>query len=257
MTKGTINVGVLGAAGRMGQTVCAAVDADPDLTLAARVDPAGGDGIVKTVDEMGDVDVVVDFTQPQQVMGNIRACVARGIHCVIGTSGLSEAEHAEIRDLVADGKANVFIAPNFSIGAVVMIHLAKQAARHLGSVEIVEQHHNQKLDAPSGTARETARQIVEVWKEHGRPAGGEAHPDEKETVPGARGADIDGVHVHGVRLQGRLAHQEVIFGGPGENLTIRHDSMDRSSFMPGVVLACKKVGSTPGLTIGLEHLLGL
>lgn len=252
-----VTIGVLGAVGRMGRTVCDAVDADPDLTLAARVDPSGGEGIVTSIADMPDVDVVVDFTQPQQVMENIRACVARRIHCVIGTSGLSEADHAEIRDLISGGGANVFVAPNFSIGAVVMIHLSKQAARHLGSVEIVEQHHNAKLDAPSGTARETARQIAEVWKEHGRPPGGESHPDEEETVPGARGADVDGVHVHGVRLQGRLAHQEVIFGGPGENLTIRHDTMDRSSFMPGVILACKKVASTPGLVIGLEHLLGL
>lgn len=241
----------------MGGTVCEAVESDPDLELAARVDTAGGQGISSSVAEMPDVDVIVDFTQPSQVMGNIRACVARGIHCVIGTSGLGEADLAEIRELVADGKANVFIAPNFSIGAVLMMHFAKQAARYLGSAEIVEQHHTQKLDAPSGTARKTAQDIAEVWKTHGRPEGGEAHPDEQETVPGARGAHIDGVHVHAMRIRGRLAHQEVLFGGPGENLAIRHDSMDRVSFMPGVILAVKKVADAPGLTVGLEHFLEL
>jgi 4-hydroxy-tetrahydrodipicolinate reductase len=253
----TIRVGVLGAAGRMGRAVCDAVEADAELDLAARVDPAGGEGVATSVSDIPDVDVLVDFTQPGQVMDNIRACVARGIHCVIGTSGLSEADHAEIRDLLDGTKANVFIAPNFSIGAVLMMHFAKQAARYLGSVEIVEQHHNQKLDAPSGTARQTARDIAEVWKAHGRPEGGEPHPDEEETVAGARGANVEGIHVHGVRLLGRLAHQEVLFGGPGENLTIRHDTMDRSSFMPGVVLAVKKVGTAPGLVVGLENLLDL
>jgi 4-hydroxy-tetrahydrodipicolinate reductase len=252
-----IKVGVLGAVGRMGSTVCEAIDADPDLELAARVDPAGGDGISTTVDDMPDVDVVVDFTQPAQVMGNIRACVARGIHCVIGTSGQTQEAFAEMREIVASGKANVFVAPNFSIGAVLMMHLAKQVARHLGSVEILEQHHTGKLDAPSGTAMQTARDIAGVWREHGRPPGGEPHPHEKETVAGARGSTVEGIHVHGMRVLGRLAHQEVVFGGPGENLTIRHDSMDRTSFMPGVVLAVKQVASKPGLTVGLEHLLNL
>jgi 4-hydroxy-tetrahydrodipicolinate reductase len=253
----TIKVGVLGAAGRMGKTVCDAVDADSDLEVAARVDPAGGDGIVVTIDDMPDVDVVVDFTQPGTVKKNIEACVALGIHCVIGTSGLSPDDFADIEKLVSGGKANVFVAPNFSIGAVLMMHFARQAARYLGSAEIVEQHHTAKLDAPSGTARQTAADIAAVWKEHGRPPGGEAHPDEEETVRGARGAEVDGVHVHGMRVLGRLAHQEVLFGGPGENLTIRHDTMDRSSFMPGVILAVKNVASRPGLTVGLEQLLGL
>jgi 4-hydroxy-tetrahydrodipicolinate reductase len=253
----TIKVGVLGAAGRMGRTVCEAIDADPMLEVAARVDPAGGDRIVTTIGDMPDVDVVVDFTQPGTVKRNIQACVARGIHCVIGTSGLGPSDFDEIDQLVAGGKANVFVAPNFSIGAVLMMHFAKQAARYLGSAEIVEQHHTQKLDAPSGTARKTAEDIAAVWKEHGRPPGGEPHPDEKETVAGARGAEVDGVHVHGLRVLGRLAHQEVLFGAPGENLTIRHDTMDRISFMPGVVLAVKKIGSRPGLTVGLEHLLDL
>jgi 4-hydroxy-tetrahydrodipicolinate reductase len=254
-----IKIGVLGAVGRMGSTVCDAVRADPELALVVRIDTSGGDGIETSIDALSaeGAEVVVDFTQPASVMDNVRACVAQGVHCVVGTTGFTEANFQEIRELVSDGKANVFIAPNFSVGAVLMMHFSKQAARHLGSVEITEQHHTGKLDAPSGTATKTARDIAEVWKQHGRPPGGEAHPDEKETVPGARGADVDGIHVHGMRVLGRLAHQEVVFGGPGENLTIRHDTMDRTSFMPGVLLAVKSVSSRPGLTIGLEELLGL
>jgi 4-hydroxy-tetrahydrodipicolinate reductase len=240
----------------MGRTVCDAVEADAELELAARVNLVSGGGIV-TLAEMPAVDVVIDFTQPASVMDNIRACVQRGFHCVVGTTGFTEKDFAEIAELLEGKDSNVFIAPNFSIGAVLMMHFAKQAARYLGSCEIVELHHNQKLDAPSGTALKTARDIAEMWKSHGRPAGGEAHPDEEETVRGARGADADGIHVHAVRLQGRLAHQEVLFGGPGENLTIRHDTMDRVSFMPGVMLAVKRVASRPGLTVGLENLLDL
>jgi 4-hydroxy-tetrahydrodipicolinate reductase len=206
---------------------------------------------------MPDVDVVVDFTQPGQVIGNVRACVPRGIHCVVGTTGLSETDFREIADLVADQSANVFVAPNFSIGAVLMMHFSKQAARYLGGAEIVEMHHNQKLDAPSGTALKTARDIAETWKGHGRPEGGQAHPDEKETVTGARGADADGVHVHAVRGPGYLAHQQVFFSGPGELLSIRHDTMDRTSFMPGVLLAVRSVAGKRGLTVGLENLLDL
>ncbi len=253
----SIKVGVLGAAGRMGRTVCEAVESDPELELVARIDPAGGEGISTSLDDLGDAGVVVDFTQPASVMGNIKSCVGAGVHCVIGTTGLSEANIQEIAVLVEGGKSNVFIAPNFSLGAVLLMHLAKQAARYLGSVEIVELHHNQKLDAPSGTAMKTARDIAEVWKEHGRPAGGLAHPDEEETVGGARGAVVEGINVHAVRLHGLLAHEEVLFGAQGQTLTIRHDSIDRSSFMPGVLLAVKKVGSRPGLTVGLEHLLDL
>jgi 4-hydroxy-tetrahydrodipicolinate reductase len=254
MASGTIRVGVLGAVGRMGSTVCDAVDADPELELAARVDPAGGDGVATSVADMPDVDVVVDFTRPAEVKRNIEACIARGVHCVVGTTGLSDADLDDIRKLL-DGKANVFVAPNFSLGAVLMMLFAKQAARYFGSAEIVELHHNQKLDAPSGTSLKTARGIAEAWKEHGRPEGGQPHPDEKEVIPGARGAEADGVTIHSVRLHGLVAHQEVWFGGAGESLLIRHDSIDRASFMPGVVLAVKKVASTPGLTVGLEHFL--
>ncbi len=253
----SIKVGVLGAAGRMGQTVCEAVEGDPELELVARIDPAGGEGISKSLDDLGGAEVVVDFTQPASVMANIKSCVGAGVHCVVGTTGLTEANIEEIRQLCEGGKSNVFIAPNFSLGAVLLMHLAKQAARYLGSVEIVELHHNAKLDAPSGTAMKTARDIAEVWKEHGRPSGGLAHPDEEETVGGARGAVVEGINVHAVRLHGLLAHEEVLFGAQGQTLTIRHDSIDRSSFMPGVLLAVKNVGSRPGLTVGLEHLLDL
>jgi 4-hydroxy-tetrahydrodipicolinate reductase len=255
----TIKVGVLGAAGRMGNTVCDAVEGDAELELVVRIDPAGGDGIETSVDALSaaGAEVVVDFTQPKSVMENIRACVAQGVHCVVGTTGFTESDFAELRTLLEGGSANVFIAPNFSIGAVLMMHFSKQAARYLGSVEITEQHHTNKLDAPSGTATKTARDIAEVWKQHGRPPGGEAHPDEHETITGARGADADGIHIHAMRVLGRLAHQEVVFGGPGENLTIRHYTMDRTSFMPGVLRAVKAVSSHPGLTIGLEQLLDL
>lgn len=254
-----IKVGVVGAVGRMGSTVCEAVEADPELELVVRINTIRREGIENSLDalSLAGAEVVVDFTQPASVMDNIRGSVAQGVHCVVGTTGFTEADYAEIHELVSGGKANVFIAPNFSIGAVLMMHFSKQAARHLGSVEITEQHHTGKLDAPSGTATKTARDIAEVWKRYGRPPGGEAHPDEQETIVGARGADVDGIHVHGMRVLGRLAHQEVVFGGPGENLTIRHDTMDRTSFMPGVLLAVKSVSSRPGLTIGLEELLGL
>ncbi len=253
----TIKVGVLGAVGRMGVTVCDAVESDPELELVARIDPAGGDGVLTSLDDLGGAEVVVDFTRPSSVMENIKSCVGKGVHCVVGTTGLTEANIQEIAELVDGGKSNVFIAPNFSLGAVLLMHLAKQAARYLGSVEIVELHHNQKLDAPSGTAMKTARDIAEVWKEHGRPTGGLAHPDEEETVTGARGAVVEGINVHAVRLHGLLAHEEVLFGAQGQTLSIRHDSIDRSSFMPGVLLAVKKVSSTPGLTVGLENLLDL
>lgn len=261
-----MRVGVFGAAGRMGSTVCAAVRDDPELELVAAIDPrftGGADGLgVPASDDpellvREDAEVVVDFTEPGAAAANIRFCLERGIHCVVGTTGLDEAELEGIRSKAAGGAANVFVAPNFSIGAVLLMQFAKQAARYLGSCEIVELHHNAKLDAPSGTALKTAREIAEVWQAHGRPPGGEPAPAEEEKVPGARGADVDGVHVHAVRLQGLVAHQEAVFGGVGQALTIRHDSLDRSSFMPGVLTAVKAVAGRPGLTVGLEHLLGV
>jgi len=252
-----IKVGVLGAAGKMGRTVSDAVDADPDLELVARVDPFGGDGFSdsrEAVVEAG-AEVVIDFTRPDTVFDNVCFCLEKGIHCVVGTTGMSEAELAKIADLASSRDANAFVAPNFSIGAVLMMHLSKIAARHLGSAEIVEMHHNQKLDAPSGTAHKTAREIAEVWAAHGRPPGGDHHPDEEEKVKGSRGGHDDGIHVHSIRLQGAEAHQEVIFGAPGQTLTIRHDAMNRTSYMPGILLAVKTIASRPGLTIGLENLL--
>lgn len=254
-----IRVGVLGAAGRMGGAVCEAVEQDDDLELVARVDPAGGEGISTSLDalEHAGAEVAVDFTQPDSAFGNVTFCLDHGIHCVVGTTGMSEADLEKVEKLASGGRANVFVAPNFSIGAVLMMHLAKQAARHLGSCEIVEMHHNQKLDAPSGTALKTAREIAGVWREHGRPAGGQAHPKEEEKISGARGGSVDDIHVHAVRLSGAEAHQEVIFGAPGQTLRIRHDAMNRTSYMPGILLAVKSVASRPGLTIGLEHLMDL
>jgi len=251
-----MKVAVLGAAGKMGRTVSDAVAADAELELVVRVDPSGGDGIETSIEALiaAGTEVAVDFTQPASVKKNIAWLLEHGIHAVVGTTGLSPDDIEEIRALKG---ANVFIAPNFSIGAVLMMHLSKEAARYLGSAEVIEMHHNQKLDAPSGTALKTAREIAEVWKEHGRPAGGESHPDEQEVARGARGADIDGVHVHSVRMLGGEAHQEVIFGALGQTLTIRHDAMNRSSYMPGVLLAVKSVASRPGVTVGLENLLDL
>lgn len=254
-----IKVGVLGAAGRVGRVICEAVEADDELELVCRVDPAGGEGISTdpaALVESG-AEVAVDFTQPATVLSNIRFCVATGIHCVVGTTGLSQNDLSEISELVSGGEANVFVAPNFSIGAVLMMHLSKIAARYMGSAEIVEMHHNQKLDAPSGTALKTAREIAEVWKSHGRAPGGDSHPDEQEVTPGSRGGDADGVHVHSLRLHGAEAHQEVVFGALGQTLSIRHDAMNRQSYVPGVLLAVRSVASRPGLTVGLEQLLDL
>lgn len=255
----TIKVGVLGAVGRMGRTVTDAVSDDPSLELVARIDPAGGEGVSTSLDALIDAgaEVAIDFTRPDSAFANASFCLEHGIHCVVGTTGMSQAELDKLEELATSGEANIFVAPNFSIGAVLMMHLAKQAARHLGSCEIVEMHHNQKLDAPSGTAMRTAREIAAVWKEHGRPEGGEHHPDEEEKAKGARGGEVDDIHVHAVRLHGGEAHQEVIFGAQGQTLTIRHDAMNRSSYVPGILLAVKSVGSRPGLTVGLEHLLDL
>ncbi len=257
-----IRVAVLGAAGKMGRAVCAAVTSDPDLELVAAIAPAGGqvEGVECATTIQAAVDnraeVAVDFTRPDAVMENIRWCLSAGIHCVVGTTGLSESDLDEIADRARSSGTNVFVAPNFSIGAVLMMRLSAQAARHLGSCEVIELHHDQKLDAPSGTAARTAALVADAWRQHGKPAGGESPPAETN-ASGPRGAEIHGVRVHSIRLPGLVAHQEVVFGGPGQTLTIRHDSTDRSSFMPGVLLAVKAVGGRPGLTVGLEQLLDL
>ena len=217
-----INVAVSGAAGKMGQTVCDAVEGADDMALVARVDPKLG---VSLQDALGDADVVVDFTQPDTALYNARLCLEAGVHCVMGTSG------ADFSALEGVGNANLFVAPNFAIGAVLMMQVGQEIARHMPEVEIVELHHDQKKDAPSGTAAHTAELI--------RAAGGNVHEP-----------------IHSVRLPGLVAHQEVIFGGLGQTLSIRHDSIARESFMPGVLLAVRKVGSLDrSPLVGLEHLL--
>jgi 4-hydroxy-tetrahydrodipicolinate reductase len=246
VTAPSARVGVLGARGRMGAEVCRAVEAADDLELAARVDD--GDAL----DPLRDVDVVVDFTTPDVVMANLRWCIEAGRHAVVGTTGFDAARLDTVRGWLAGSPAvGVVIAPNFGIGAVLMMRFAAQAAPHFDSVEIVELHHPNKVDAPSGTARRTAELVAAA--RDGRPS-----PDATtESLDGARGADVDGVRVHAVRLAGLVAHQEVLLGGPGEILTLRHDSLDRASFMPGVVLGCRGIATLPpGLTIGLDTLLG-
>jgi 4-hydroxy-tetrahydrodipicolinate reductase len=244
-----IRVGVLGARGRMGQEVCKAVDAADDLALVAAIDQ--GDPLSVASD--AGARVVVDFTTPDVVMNNLRWAVDQGIHLVIGTSGFGADRLEEVRGLVSRRPGlGVLIAPNFGIGAVLMMQFAARAARYFESVEIIEQHHPRKLDAPSGTAVHTARLIAAARAE----AGSAPMPDAtKEEMSGARGTDVDGVRVHAVRAAGLVAHQEVLFGTAGETLTIRHDSLDRASFMPGVLLAVRAVVSRPGLTVGLDSLL--
>ena len=255
-----IKVGVLGAAGKMGGEVCRAIAEDPETTLVAAVDPAGPGGTVAgvsigaSIDGLAGAQVAVDFTHPDAVMGNLRWLIERGIHAVVGTTGIGDADLQEVRALLekADGRSNVFVAPNFAIGAVLMTRFAALAARHLPQAEIVELHHDNKADAPSGTAIATARAIAA--ERRGDPARAR---ESAETVAGARGGTVEGVPIHSVRLRGLVAHQEVILGGPGQTLSIRHDSTDRTSFMPGVLLAVKAVAGRPGLTVGLEQLLDL
>jgi 4-hydroxy-tetrahydrodipicolinate reductase len=244
-------VAILGASGRMGSAACAAVEAADDLELVARI------GSTDPLDELADsgAQVAVELTRPDAVMDNVGFCVAHGIHAVVGTSGFDDARLTRLRGwLDAQPGVGVVIAPNFAIGAVLMMHFAAQAARFFDSTEIVELHHAGKADAPSGTARRTA-EIVAAAR---AAAGLGAQPDATTSaLDGARGSEVDGVRIHSVRLRGLVAHQEVLFGTEGETLTIRHDSLDRSSFMPGVLLAIRGVSSRPGLTVGLEHLLDL
>jgi 4-hydroxy-tetrahydrodipicolinate reductase len=217
-----INVAVSGAAGRMGETACRAVEGADDMSLVGRADP-----LLETslLDVLGDADVVVDFSTPDTALANARHCLEAGVHCVMGTTG------ADFSELAGVGTANLFVAPNFAIGAVLMMRFAAEAARHMPECEIVELHHDRKVDAPSGTAALTAKLIAE--------AGGNVHEP-----------------IHSIRLPGLVAHQEVLFGAAGQTLTIRHDSVDRESFMPGVLLAIRKVGSLEqSPTIGLDSLL--
>ncbi|MEX5721213.1 4-hydroxy-tetrahydrodipicolinate reductase [Geodermatophilus maliterrae] len=246
-----ISVGVLGARGRMGTEVVRAVNAADDLELVAMVDD--GDWLFNVAD--AGAQVVVDFTRPDVVMDNIRFCIDQDIHCVVGTTGFDEDRLATVAQwLEPKPDVGVVIAPNFGIGAVLLMRFAQEAARFFPSTEIVELHHPNKVDAPSGTAVRTAALVAAARRSAGLPPSPDATID---ALPGARGADVDGVAVHAVRLSGLVAHQEVLMGGPGETLTLRHDSFDRASFMPGVLLAVREVGRRPGLTVGIESFLGL
>jgi 4-hydroxy-tetrahydrodipicolinate reductase len=246
-----LKVGVLGARGKVGREVCAGVQAAADLELVAELDL--GDNLERLV-EAG-AEMIVDFTHPDAVMANLAFCIEHGIHAVVGTTGFDDQRLATLRAQLGDEpRSGVLIAPNFSIGAILMMRFSAQAARYFESVEIVELHHPDKADAPSGTAGRTARLIAEARAE----AGLGAPPDATSTgIEGARGAEVDGISVHSLRIRGLVAHQEVVLGGPGETLTIRHDSLDRVSFVPGVILGLRQIASAPGLTIGLDAFLGL
>lgn len=254
----TMRVGVFGAGGRMGATVCSAVVADDELELVAAVDPHHAGEAIEGVTiadgpealaEAG-AEVVVDFTVLDAARQNLHWLAEHGMHAVVGTTGFSDADLDGLR--AAFTSSNCFLAPNFAIGAVLMMRFAELAAPHFETAEIIELHHDAKIDAPSGTAMRTAERMAAASGDWGD------DPTTKTVVEGARGAvAVGGIHVHSVRLRGMVAHQEVLLGTTGETLTIRHDSYDRSSFMPGVILAVKRVGDLPGLTIGLEVLLDL
>jgi 4-hydroxy-tetrahydrodipicolinate reductase len=244
-----MRVGVLGAKGKVGATMVQAVEAAEDLTFTAGVD--AGDALTTLTDSQ--TEVVIDFTHPDVVMDNLKFVIDNGIHAVVGTTGFTDERLKQVQAWLADKPdVAVLIAPNFAIGAVLSMHFAKQAARFFESAEVIELHHPQKADAPSGTAARTAKLIAEARKDL------PPNPDATSTgLEGARGADVDGIPVHSVRLAGLVAHQEVLFGTQGETLTIRHDSLDRTSFVPGVLLAVRRVHERPGLTVGIEPLLDL
>ncbi|MDP2014022.1 MAG: 4-hydroxy-tetrahydrodipicolinate reductase [Actinomycetota bacterium] len=245
--SGLIQVGVVGARGRMGQQVVQTITDSSTCAVLAAVDQ--GDDL----NLLNNCDVIVDFTTPDVVMATLEHCIRHGVHCVVGTTGFDDARLQQLRTLLAASPSvNVLVAPNFGIGAVLMMQFAQIAAPYFESVEIVELHHPDKVDAPSGTARRTAELIAAARGERGIGVSPDATSQE---VAGARGASIGDVRVHSVRARGLVAHQEVIFGGLGETLTIRHDSMDRSSFMPGVLLAVENIASHPGLTVGLDSFL--
>ena len=246
-----MRVGVLGARGKVGTEVCRAVEEADDLELVAQVE--AGDDLAVLV-ESG-AEAVVDFTHPDVVMDNLEHCVRHGIHAVVGTTGFDDARLDRLRDWLEESPGTgVLVAPNFSIGAVLMMRFAAEAAPWFESVEVVELHHPDKADAPSGTATRTAALIAAARRE----AGSGPVPDATSTgLEGARGADVEGIRVHGLRIRGLVAHQEVILGGLGETLTIRHDSLDRVSFTPGVLLGLRRIADAPGLTVGLEAFLGL
>jgi 4-hydroxy-tetrahydrodipicolinate reductase len=244
-----IKVAVVGAKGRMGQAAVEAVKGADDMHLVAAVDM----GVPPTALAQAGADVIIDFTTPDAVMRTLKTCIASGIHCVVGTTGFTEERLDQVREWCAENPTvGVLVAPNFGIGAVLMMRFAAMAAPYFESVEVIELHHPDKVDAPSGTATHTAQMIAQARV--GMPAAPDATEHE---VAGARGTRIDGIPVHSVRLRGLVAHQEVLLGGLGETLTIRHDSLDRSSFMPGVLLGVRRVGAHPGLTVGLADYLDL
>lgn len=252
-----IKVLVSGALGRMGRTVIDAVKNDSELELVGAVDIFDGevDGM-KVEKNLSDAiekfqpDVMVDFTRPDSVFKNVMTALEKKVSPVVGTTGLTDEQKNQIRDAAEKNNTPAFIAPNFAIGAVLMMLLSQKVAKYMPDVEIIELHHDKKLDAPSGTAELTAKMIAEVREKHFQ-----GNPDEKEKIPHSRGAEYEGMKIHSVRLPGYVAHQEVIFGGLGQTLTIRHDSTGRDSFMPGVLLACKKVRGLKGLTVGLDKIL--
>jgi 4-hydroxy-tetrahydrodipicolinate reductase len=263
-----IRVGVIGACGRMGQLVCRAIAEADDLGLVAAIDrsrvgqsigtiigyPKIDVPISEELDRLleAEVEVAVDFTHPEVVMDDVRWCIAHAIHIVVGTTGLTAQDLAAIPGLIEDegSESNVVVAPNFALGAVLMQRFAAQAARYFPAVEVIELHHDAKADAPSGTSMATVERLLEGRAETYR-------GPLDETLEGVRGGDVEGIRVHSVRLPGLLAHQEVIFGGQGQTLTIRHDATERSSFMPGVLMAVRTILTRPGLTVGLEPMLDL
>jgi 4-hydroxy-tetrahydrodipicolinate reductase len=257
-----LKVMVIGASGRMGRTVCDAVTAADGMILAAMVDPAfdssqtgaadAADGVrrfrlLEDCLDAGGCDVAVDFTTPDTVFSNVQTCLENGVHCVVGTTGLDDTQYGVLEKITGSGAANCFMAPNFAIGAVLMMEAARSISMHMESCEIIELHHDQKLDAPSGTALRTADLIAEARTAKPVPAGPEGRP--------ARGTIHKGIPIHSVRLPGLVAHQEIIFGGRGQSLTLRHDSISRESFMPGVILAIRRVPELNGLVVGLEKIL--
>jgi 4-hydroxy-tetrahydrodipicolinate reductase len=263
-----IKVMVSGANGRMGREVLKALSKDSQCEIVATVDlksswedvgeilGLGKSGVQMETDLETSIrkhkpQVMVDFTNPKAVVGNVMTALRNGVIPVVGTTGITDADLAMIRAYCAEHDATCFVCPNFSIGAVLMMRFAQETARYMPNCEIIEMHHDQKLDAPSGTALLTAKMITET-----RDSIKQGHPDEEEKIPGARGAEFEGFRIHSVRLPGYVAHQEVLFGGEGQILTIRHDSLSRESFMPGVVLACKKIIDRKGLVVGLDQLLG-
>lgn len=257
-----IKVLVIGALGRMGTEVCKKVCSEADLELvggvdikAATITPAEGTTVEVITDLEAAVktwqpEVVVDFTRPNVVMGNLRKVLPMGVHAVVGTTGFKPADLEEVDALAKANNTGLLIAPNFALGAVVMMKLACEAAKYFSDVEIIEKHHDQKLDAPSGTAIITAQKIAEVRKAHKQ-----GHPEEKETMAGVRGGDYEGIRIHSMRLKGYVASQEVVFGGQGETLTISTDPVSRECYMPGVALACHKILDKTGLVYGLDKLL--